>query len=58
MVVGLDKIDTGTWGTAAVQRFSKVMVSRSDSGCVIMEMHMRWNCPLSLPARIRSMTSS
>ena len=45
-------IDTGIadGSMRAVQRFSTDTVSSSERGCVIMEMHIRWNA-LRAPSR-------
>ena len=45
IVVGFDRIDTGmaSGSIRSVHCSSTVKVSCSERGCVIIEMHMRWN---------------
>ena len=49
MVVGLDRIDTGTCLMRSVHLRNTTRVSSSERGCVIMLMHMRWKRPPSPP---------
>ena len=49
MVVGFDRIDTGTCLMRSTHFFSTTRVSSSERGCVIMLMHMRWKRPPSPP---------
>lgn len=52
MVVGLERIETGKLAGSIreVHAFKTETVSSSERGCVIIEMHMRWNGVL-LPSR-------
>ncbi len=59
IVVGFDSIETGiaSGSMRSVHCSSTVNVSSSERGCVIIEMHMRWNGLLSGSAATMSMIS-